>query len=71
MKRIFILPKHAYIVLSTLFLLFGLFAYYFWISLPNQEKLLIAKQSRALEQIAVNFRSKDIVYRKTALEYNA
>jgi hypothetical protein len=65
----FILPKHAYIVLSTLFLLFGLFAYYFWIYLPSQEKLLIAKQSRALEQIAVNFRNKDNVYRKTAPEY--
>lgn len=66
MKLFSSLPVRAYVVLGTLMVLLSLFAYYFWVYLPRQEELLIAKRVRALQQMANSFKEKDAIYRKTA-----
>jgi hypothetical protein len=59
--------RRTYIISATLFLLMGLFGYYFLAFLPKQENQLIAQRVRALERIKQNFEEKYDVFRKNDL----
>ncbi|MDF9798631.1 hypothetical protein OKW21_003894 [Catalinimonas alkaloidigena] len=66
MKLFSNLPRRSYIILGTFMVLAALFGYYFWVYLPAREAFQISKRVRDLQQIAINFKEKDKVYRKTA-----
>jgi len=66
MKKLMLLNRRAYIIGATFSVLLILFAYYYWLYLPQQEQRLISKKVRTLHQVAQNFEDKYEVYRKNA-----